>query len=144
MPLIQKYNIPSPRYTSYPTVLFWNKKEFNTDDWIKSFQKSFSESNQSESESSEDTDDEQSINEATTESDEADGSGEENREAALSEASSDEAENSADEQASTTVIEGMSLSDAQLLLDSLRDNERILPYTEPSEAQGRKGEVRDW
>ena len=24
--LIQKYNIPGPRYTSYPTVPFWNKE----------------------------------------------------------------------------------------------------------------------
>ena len=24
--LIQKYNIPGPRYTSYPTVPFWDKE----------------------------------------------------------------------------------------------------------------------
>lgn len=27
--LIQKYNIPSPRYTSYPTVPYWNTAEFD-------------------------------------------------------------------------------------------------------------------
>ena len=48
MSLIQKYNIPGPRYTSYPTVPFWNEKDFSINDWIKSFQKSFSESNQTE------------------------------------------------------------------------------------------------
>ncbi|MFD0963807.1 oxygen-independent coproporphyrinogen III oxidase [Pseudofulvibacter geojedonensis] len=48
MSLIQKYNIPGPRYTSYPTVPFWNEKDFRTINWVQSYQKSFSESNQKE------------------------------------------------------------------------------------------------
>tara|TARA_R110002072_G_scaffold2780_2_gene22064 strand:- start:4715 stop:6118 length:1404 start_codon:yes stop_codon:yes gene_type:complete len=46
--LIQKYNIPGPRYTSYPTVPYWDKKGISKENWIASFQKSFKESNQSE------------------------------------------------------------------------------------------------
>jgi len=46
--LIQKYNIPGPRYTSYPTVPYWNKEGISKQDWIQSFQKSFAESNQKE------------------------------------------------------------------------------------------------
>ena len=46
--LISKYNIPGPRYTSYPTVPFWNADTFSKEKWISSFQKSFNESNQSE------------------------------------------------------------------------------------------------
>lgn len=45
---VQKYNIPGPRYTSYPTVPYWNKAGIDKQDWITSFQKSFKESNQSE------------------------------------------------------------------------------------------------
>ncbi len=33
--LIQKYNIPSPRYTSYPTVPYWNTAEFDKDEHLK-------------------------------------------------------------------------------------------------------------
>lgn len=43
--LIQKYNVPGPRYTSYPTVPYWNESEFTTDKWIASLKKSFAESN---------------------------------------------------------------------------------------------------
>ncbi len=32
--LIQKYNIPSPRYTSYPTVPYWNTAEFDKDEHL--------------------------------------------------------------------------------------------------------------
>ncbi len=46
--LIQKYNIPGPRYTSYPTVPYWNKKGISKKDWVQSFKKSFIESNQKE------------------------------------------------------------------------------------------------
>lgn len=46
--LIQKYNIPGPRYTSYPTVPYWNKEGIAKQDWIQSLQKSFTESNSSE------------------------------------------------------------------------------------------------
>ncbi|WET03522.1 oxygen-independent coproporphyrinogen III oxidase [Flavobacterium sp. YJ01] len=43
--LTQKYNVPGPRYTSYPTVPYWNEADFTTEKWITSLQKSFSESN---------------------------------------------------------------------------------------------------
>ena len=46
--LIQKYNIPGPRYTSYPTVPYWDTNGITKENWISSFQKSFTESNQSE------------------------------------------------------------------------------------------------
>ena len=46
--LIQKYNIPGPRYTSYPTVPYWNKEGISKESWIETFQRSFSESNQEE------------------------------------------------------------------------------------------------
>ena len=46
--LIQKYNVPGPRYTSYPTVPYWENDEFQYDLWIESFKKSFCESNASE------------------------------------------------------------------------------------------------
>ncbi len=46
--LVQKYNIPGPRYTSYPTVPYWNKEGIDKQDWIKSFQMSFKESNSTE------------------------------------------------------------------------------------------------
>ena len=43
--LIQKYNVPGPRYTSYPTVPYWDESDFNTELWIASLKKSFEESN---------------------------------------------------------------------------------------------------
>jgi oxygen-independent coproporphyrinogen-3 oxidase len=46
--LIQKYNIPGPRYTSYPTVPYWDKEGISKENWTASFQKSFNESNHSE------------------------------------------------------------------------------------------------
>lgn len=46
--LIQKYNIPGPRYTSYPTVPYWDTASFSKEKWITSFKKSFIESNTSE------------------------------------------------------------------------------------------------
>lgn len=46
--LIQKYNIPGPRYTSYPTVPFWNEKGIETQDWIKTLKTSFKETNSGE------------------------------------------------------------------------------------------------
>lgn len=46
--LIQKYNVPGPRYTSYPTVPFWDATTFSKEKWIASFQKSFKETNQTE------------------------------------------------------------------------------------------------
>ena len=33
-PLTSKYNIPGPRYTSYPTVPYWTKEDFNSTSWV--------------------------------------------------------------------------------------------------------------
>ena len=44
--LIKKYNIPGPRYTSYPTVPYWDSNSFSTQLWQQSFIKSFEESNE--------------------------------------------------------------------------------------------------
>lgn len=46
--LIRKYNIPGPRYTSYPTVPFWDEKGISLEDWKRTFLQSFQESNQTE------------------------------------------------------------------------------------------------
>ena len=46
--LIRKYNIPGPRYTSYPTVPFWNKEGISQDDWLRTAKISFDESNTTE------------------------------------------------------------------------------------------------
>jgi len=46
--LIQKYNIPGPRYTSYPTVPFWNKEGIKKSDWEETVKRSFNESNAEE------------------------------------------------------------------------------------------------
>lgn len=46
--LIQKYNVPGPRYTSYPTVPYWNEADFTYETWIATFKKSFIESNSTE------------------------------------------------------------------------------------------------
>jgi len=46
--LINKYNIPGPRYTSYPTVPYWNEADFTAEQWQKTVVKSFNESNAEE------------------------------------------------------------------------------------------------
>ncbi|UYW01751.1 oxygen-independent coproporphyrinogen III oxidase [Flavobacterium agricola] len=46
--LIKKYNVPGPRYTSYPTVPYWEHEHFTTQQWIDSLQKSFEATNQSQ------------------------------------------------------------------------------------------------
>ena len=43
--LIQKYNVPGPRYTSYPTVPYWEENLFSLENWKKTLQNSFDESN---------------------------------------------------------------------------------------------------
>ena len=48
MSLVQKYNVPGPRYTSYPTVPYWDESTFSSSKWESSFIKSFEESNASE------------------------------------------------------------------------------------------------
>lgn len=39
--LIRKYNIPSPRYTSYPTVPHWNTAEFNKNEHLRRLKASY-------------------------------------------------------------------------------------------------------
>jgi oxygen-independent coproporphyrinogen-3 oxidase len=46
--LIQKYNVPGPRYTSYPTVPYWDENDFTNQMWIETLKKSFAESNTQE------------------------------------------------------------------------------------------------
>jgi oxygen-independent coproporphyrinogen-3 oxidase len=46
--LLQKYNVPGPRYTSYPTVPYWDEALFSTAAWKASVQQSFRESNRTE------------------------------------------------------------------------------------------------
>lgn len=43
--LIEKYNVPGPRYTSYPTVPYWDDTEFSLNAWKNSVKLSFDESN---------------------------------------------------------------------------------------------------
>ncbi|HIA07152.1 MAG TPA: oxygen-independent coproporphyrinogen III oxidase [Flavobacteriales bacterium] len=43
--LIKKYNVPGPRYTSYPTVPYWEHPELELEDWLESVKRSFSETN---------------------------------------------------------------------------------------------------
>lgn len=46
--LVQKYNVPGPRYTSYPTVPYWEEASFSAEAWQQSLQRAFAESNASE------------------------------------------------------------------------------------------------
>ena len=48
MSLIQKYNVPGPRYTSYPTVPYWDEPNFSITKWKETVQQSFLESNATE------------------------------------------------------------------------------------------------
>ena len=43
--LVNKYNVAGPRYTSYPTVPYWNDNTFSVRKWQESLVKSFQESN---------------------------------------------------------------------------------------------------
>ncbi|WP_178987910.1 oxygen-independent coproporphyrinogen III oxidase [Winogradskyella schleiferi] len=46
--LINKYNVAGPRYTSYPTVPYWDMDTFSLAQWKASLKRSFEESNTSE------------------------------------------------------------------------------------------------
>ncbi|WP_417236420.1 oxygen-independent coproporphyrinogen III oxidase [Bizionia paragorgiae] len=46
--LISKYNIPGPRYTSYPTVPYWDNTSFSLKDYKETLIRSFKESNTTE------------------------------------------------------------------------------------------------
>ncbi|MFV8442444.1 oxygen-independent coproporphyrinogen III oxidase [Flavobacterium sp. LB2P44] len=43
--LIQKYNVPGPRYTSYPTVPYWDETDFSDKIWAETLKKSFKTNN---------------------------------------------------------------------------------------------------
>ncbi len=43
--LISKYNVAGPRYTSYPTVPYWDEPGFTLKEWLLSLKRSFRESN---------------------------------------------------------------------------------------------------
>lgn len=43
-----KYNVPAPRYTSYPTMPYWDPTLFNVTEWEQSVKRSFIESNETE------------------------------------------------------------------------------------------------
>ncbi len=46
--LLRKYDVPVPRYTSYPTVPFWNVSSFQLDEWKSAVQRCFEETNESQ------------------------------------------------------------------------------------------------
>ena len=46
--LVQKYNVPGPRYTSYPTVPFWDTDAFSGREWKAGLKKGYEESNEAE------------------------------------------------------------------------------------------------
>jgi oxygen-independent coproporphyrinogen-3 oxidase len=46
--LVEKYNVPGPRYTSYPTVPYWQEDTFSVQGWRDSVAQSFEVSNDSE------------------------------------------------------------------------------------------------
>ncbi len=46
--LVNKYNVAGPRYTSYPTVPYWDDSTFSLNKWKASLKKSFEESNEKE------------------------------------------------------------------------------------------------
>ncbi|WP_426277611.1 oxygen-independent coproporphyrinogen III oxidase [Chryseobacterium sp. S-02] len=46
--LIDKYNIPGPRYTSYPTVPYWDESSFSPEKWTESVIRTFKETNAEE------------------------------------------------------------------------------------------------
>ena len=43
--LIQKYDVPGPRYTSYPTVPFWDETTFSETAWVQNLKQAVSISN---------------------------------------------------------------------------------------------------
>lgn len=46
--LVRKYNVPGPRYTSYPTVPYWDKEAPTENTWKAQVKKAFSATNSSE------------------------------------------------------------------------------------------------
>ncbi|MAW96883.1 MULTISPECIES: oxygen-independent coproporphyrinogen III oxidase [unclassified Leeuwenhoekiella] len=46
--LVTKYNVPGPRYTSYPTVPYWDRDQFSLVSWKETLKQSFKQSNKTE------------------------------------------------------------------------------------------------
>lgn len=46
--LIRKYNVPGPRYTSYPTVPYWNADGFSPKEWKEKLVQTFERTNKKE------------------------------------------------------------------------------------------------
>lgn len=46
--LIKKYNVPGPRYTSYPTVPFWDLESFSKEKWLLKLKSNFIKTNKTE------------------------------------------------------------------------------------------------
>lgn len=45
MQLIRKYNVPAPRYTSYPTVPYWDPEDFDREQWERLLPAAFTNAN---------------------------------------------------------------------------------------------------
>jgi oxygen-independent coproporphyrinogen-3 oxidase len=45
LPLLNKYDLPLPRYTSYPTVPYWDKSGFDKESWKKAVVETFKKEN---------------------------------------------------------------------------------------------------
>lgn len=43
--LLRKYDVPAPRYTSYPTVPYWEPETLTTDKWISGIRQTYEDSN---------------------------------------------------------------------------------------------------
>lgn len=41
LPLLSKYDVPIPRYTSYPTVPYWEPQQVNSQNWLGAVTKTF-------------------------------------------------------------------------------------------------------
>jgi len=46
--LIKKYNVAGPRYTSYPTVPYWEVENFTTEGWLSNLKETFIKTNSTE------------------------------------------------------------------------------------------------
>ncbi len=46
--LINKYNVPGPRYTSYPTVPYWDNETFSKEKWLENIKVQFDKTNTTE------------------------------------------------------------------------------------------------
>ena len=46
--LIKKYDVPGPRYTSYPTVPYWDTDDFSMERWEETVERVFRECNDSD------------------------------------------------------------------------------------------------